>query len=306
MPSRPGWTESFRPPSVPRRSQPASAAVDLRRRRGPGPAAGRGTGSALRDGRAAAPDGCAPVCRAGQRRLVSAGMALSRVRVYSCCGLSNTVVRVGVLDDLAALHDHDLVGDLPHDGEVVGDEQVGQPELGLQLVSRSRICACTSTSRAETASSQHDDLGLAAPGPGRWRCAAAGRRRARSGSGASTDGGSDTWSSSSRTRRLARGACRRHRAAAAAPRWCGRCCTSGRASRRVLEDRLHLAAEARTAPCASKRVDVDAVERATRPTVGSCSRSTIWASRRLARAGLADDRRGRAAPRPRTRRRRRP
>src|SRR5699024_2782485 len=51
------------------------------------------------------------------------------------------VLRVGeqlpggcVLDHLTAVHDDHLVTDVPHDGEVVGDEQVGQAELGLQVV----------------------------------------------------------------------------------------------------------------------------------------------------------------------------
>ena len=42
------------------------------------------------------------------------------------------VVRGLDLDDLAEVHDRDPVGDVADDGEVVGDEQVGQPEVRLE------------------------------------------------------------------------------------------------------------------------------------------------------------------------------
>ncbi len=37
------------------------------------------------------------------------------------------------LDDLAEVHHGDVIGDVAHDGEVVRDEQVCQPALGLQI-----------------------------------------------------------------------------------------------------------------------------------------------------------------------------
>ena len=37
------------------------------------------------------------------------------------------------LDDAAQVHHRDPLGDLPHDGEVVGDEEVGQPAVALQV-----------------------------------------------------------------------------------------------------------------------------------------------------------------------------
>ena len=43
------------------------------------------------------------------------------------------VGRVGELDDLAEVHHGDAVGDVADDGEVVRDEEVGQPEVALQL-----------------------------------------------------------------------------------------------------------------------------------------------------------------------------
>lgn len=41
--------------------------------------------------------------------------------------------RVGELDDLAEVHDGDAVGDVPYDAEVVGDEDVREPELVLEV-----------------------------------------------------------------------------------------------------------------------------------------------------------------------------
>jgi hypothetical protein len=38
------------------------------------------------------------------------------------------------LDDLAEVHDRDAVGDMPDDAEIVGDEDIGQRELVLQVV----------------------------------------------------------------------------------------------------------------------------------------------------------------------------
>src|SRR5918995_5978605 len=38
------------------------------------------------------------------------------------------------LDDRAQVHDRDPIGDVPDDGEVVGDEQIRQRELGLELL----------------------------------------------------------------------------------------------------------------------------------------------------------------------------
>ena len=37
------------------------------------------------------------------------------------------------LDHVAEIHHHDLVGNVPHYREIVGDEEVGEPALPLQL-----------------------------------------------------------------------------------------------------------------------------------------------------------------------------
>ena len=50
--------------------------------------------------------------------------------------MGSVVVHLGggaMLDDPAEVHHRDLVGDVPHHGEVMGDEQVRQPELILQV-----------------------------------------------------------------------------------------------------------------------------------------------------------------------------
>ena len=44
------------------------------------------------------------------------------------------VVGVRDLDDLPFAHHHDLVGDVLDDGEIVRDEDVGEPELVLQVL----------------------------------------------------------------------------------------------------------------------------------------------------------------------------
>ena len=59
------------------------------------------------------------------------------------------------LHDPPVTHDRDEVADVPHDREVVGDEEVGEtPSSACRSMSRLRIWPWTETSRAETGSSQ--------------------------------------------------------------------------------------------------------------------------------------------------------
>jgi hypothetical protein len=44
------------------------------------------------------------------------------------------LVRGGQLDDLPEVHDRDTVRDVTNDVEVVGDEEIGEPELALQVL----------------------------------------------------------------------------------------------------------------------------------------------------------------------------
>ena len=48
-------------------------------------------------------------------------------------GLGEEFLGGAALDDLAHVHDDDIVGDVLHDGEVVGDEEVGEAELVLEV-----------------------------------------------------------------------------------------------------------------------------------------------------------------------------
>ena len=47
--------------------------------------------------------------------------------------MGKEVVRVGLLDDLAEVHDGDTVTDVPDDGQIVGDEQIRKPKLTLEV-----------------------------------------------------------------------------------------------------------------------------------------------------------------------------
>ena len=69
------------------------------------------------------------------------GIAESSACVYGCSGFCVELVAVGELDDLADVHHRDAGRDVPHDREVVGDEEIGQPELLLQILSRLMTCA---------------------------------------------------------------------------------------------------------------------------------------------------------------------
>ena len=54
--------------------------------------------------------------------------------MYGCDGRSYRASRVRHLDDLAQVHHGDAVADVAHDRQVVGDEQVRQAELALQVL----------------------------------------------------------------------------------------------------------------------------------------------------------------------------
>ena len=59
----------------------------------------------------------------GEQRL---GIGMLRIAVE--------LARVGQLDDAAEIHHRHAVGNVLHHGEIVGDEQIGQVELGLQIL----------------------------------------------------------------------------------------------------------------------------------------------------------------------------
>ena len=59
-------------------------------------------------------------------------MADSSATVYGWSGARLSSRRRGQLDDPAEVHHRDPVADVADDGQVVGDEEVGQPELALE------------------------------------------------------------------------------------------------------------------------------------------------------------------------------
>ena len=109
----------------------------------------------------------------------SSGLIQVRLRDRGQQRLGIGVLRVGEqllgrgeLDHAAGAHHADALGDVFHHREIVGDEQIGQPQLLCRSLSRFRICACTETSSAETGSSQISSSGSSASAraiPIRWR-----------------------------------------------------------------------------------------------------------------------------------------
>src|SRR3954469_24530725 len=76
------------------------------------------------------------------------------------------------LNDLAEIHHCHSVRNVLHHAEIMSDEQIGQSELGLQILHRLTIWACTETSSAETGSSHTTKRGFSASAramPIRWR-----------------------------------------------------------------------------------------------------------------------------------------
>ncbi len=77
------------------------------------------------------------------------------------------------INDTSAVQDRDGVGDLPDRSEIMGNEEIGQTEVALELVGTGEICACTVTSRADTASSSTRISGFGTKARAiatRWRC----------------------------------------------------------------------------------------------------------------------------------------
>ena len=62
------------------------------------------------------------------------GMADISASVYGCLGLAKSSGVEANLDDLADIHDRHPVADVGNHAQVVGDEQVGQPHLFLQIL----------------------------------------------------------------------------------------------------------------------------------------------------------------------------
>ena len=77
--------------------------------------------------------GTSPPSTMRSRRASTAGSGIgtaeSSAFVYGCCGVVVERLAVGDLHDLAEVHHRDAVGDVADDGQVVGDEEVGEAEL---------------------------------------------------------------------------------------------------------------------------------------------------------------------------------
>ena len=71
--------------------------------------------------------------RARRRAGSGSGTALMSFLVYGCCGFSSTAARGPDLDDLAQIHDGHAVADALHHGDVVADEEIGEPQFLLQV-----------------------------------------------------------------------------------------------------------------------------------------------------------------------------
>jgi hypothetical protein len=87
-------------------------------------------------------------------------------------GLAKDLGRRPDLDQAAALHHPDAVGEAAHQVQVMGDEQQRHAHLGLQLVEQARICAWMVTSSAVVGSSQISSCGRQASAMAiiaRWR-----------------------------------------------------------------------------------------------------------------------------------------
>lgn len=67
--------------------------------------------------------------------------------------------RAAGFDDFTALHDIDAVGEIVDHRQVMGDEQVGQPQFLLDRAQQFQNAPCTDTSSADTASSRINSFG---------------------------------------------------------------------------------------------------------------------------------------------------
>ncbi len=116
----------------------------------------------------------------GQRGEQGPGVGVARVREELAGG--------GHLDDLAEVHHRDPVAHVAHDRQVVGDEDVGEAELGLEVEEQVEHLGLDRDVEGRHRLVADDQPRAAGPAPGPRRSAAAGRRRTRPGSGCSARG----------------------------------------------------------------------------------------------------------------------
>ena len=105
------------------------------------------------------------VMRLRLRRGSARGTADSSACVYGCRGAEERLVR-GVLGYLSEVHHHDAVGDVAHDREVVGDEQVRQVVLFLEVKQEIENLCLDRHVECRHGLVAHDEVGVEGHGAG--------------------------------------------------------------------------------------------------------------------------------------------
>ena len=86
--------------------------------------------------------------------------------VYGCLGLAYSSERARLLHDPAQVHHRHLVGEVLDDGQVVGDEQVGDAPLLLQVVQQVQDLALDRHVQGRDGLVADDEVGRQGQGPG--------------------------------------------------------------------------------------------------------------------------------------------
>ena len=148
----------------------------------PGSACGSGSRSGGSTGL-----GTSPVSTTGRRLSSAAGSGMGTAREQRLrVGVHGLAVErrvLGELDDASQVHDGHAVGDVAHDGEVVGDEQVGEPELALQLLQQVDDLRPDGDVEGADGLVADDEVGLHGERPGDADALALAAARTRAGSG---------------------------------------------------------------------------------------------------------------------------
>src|SRR5918911_69380 len=85
------------------------------------------------------------------------------IRVKGCCA---ELVRRRLLDDLAEVHHRDAVADVRHGRQVMANEQVGNPELALQILQQRHDLGANRHVQGGHRFVQHDEPGRGGDRPG--------------------------------------------------------------------------------------------------------------------------------------------
>ena len=156
----------------------AAARPSGRRRPRTGSAGGSSSRAAGSTGRPPRPAARSRLAVAGLRagRGGSASARPSSASVYGWQRVEEQLLGVGDLDQLADVHHRDAVADVLDDAQVVGDEQVGQAELVLQVLEQVEDLRLDRDVERRDRLVADDQLRVRAPARARCRCAGAARR----------------------------------------------------------------------------------------------------------------------------------